>query len=62
MNREFDIEIKEELSRVVKVKAETLGEAIEKVMEMYDKGEIVLDADDFAGKEIHSLESLDKTR
>ena len=42
--KEFDIEVSELLSRTVKVEAETLGDAIEKVMEQYKKGEIVLDA------------------
>ena len=56
MLKKFDIEIKEELARVVTVEAETLGEAIDQVMDMYDKGEIVLDADDFVGKEVHSME------
>lgn len=51
--REFDIEIKEELSRIIKVNAETLGEAIEQVMIQYDKGEIVLDANDFVEKTIN---------
>lgn len=61
MLMKFDIEIKEELARVVTVEAETLGEAIDQVMDMYDKGEIVLDADDFVGKEVHSME-MDKKR
>ncbi len=50
--KEFDIEIKEELSRSIKVKAETLGDAIDQVMGQYKRGEIVLDAGDFAGKTI----------
>ena len=61
MLMKFDIEIKEELARVVTVEAETLGEAIDQVRDMYDKGEIVLDADDFVGKEVHSME-MDKKR
>lgn len=61
MLKKFDIEIKEELALVVTVEAETLGEAIDQVMDMYDKGEIVLDADDFVGKEVNSIET-DKTR
>ena len=61
MLKKFDIEIKEELARVVTVEDETLGEAIDQVMDMYDKGEIVLDADDFVGKEVHSMET-DKKR
>ena len=55
MKKDNEIEIKEELARVIKVKAESLGDAIEEVMEKYDKGEIVLDAEDFVGKEIKSL-------
>lgn len=50
--KEFDIVIKEELARVVKVKAENLEAAIDDVAEQYYRGEIVLDAEDIAGKEI----------
>ena len=35
MDKEFDIEIKEVLSRVETVKAESLDEAINKAMDMY---------------------------
>lgn len=48
--KEFDIEVSEMLSRTVKVEAETLGDAINLVMDKYKKGEIVLDAGDFVGK------------
>lgn len=48
--KDFDIEIREELSRTVTVKAETLGDAIDQVMDQYKRGEIVLDAEDFVGK------------
>ena len=50
--KEYRIEIKEALERVVTVDADNLDEAIDKVVEMYDAGEIVLDAEDFKGKEI----------
>ena len=50
--KDFDIEIREELSRTVTVKAETLGDAINQVMDQYKRGEIVLDAEDFVGKTI----------
>lgn len=50
--KEFDIVIKEELARVIKVKAENLEAAIDDVAERYYRGEIVLDAEDLAGKEI----------
>ena len=60
--KEFDIEIKEELSRTVTMKAETLGDAIEQVMEQYKKGEIVLDAGDFVGKTIDAAPTQQNTR
>ncbi len=44
---EFDIEIREVLSRTESVKAGYYGEAVDKIMDMYRNGEIVLDADDF---------------
>lgn len=44
---EFSIEVREVLSRVEKIPAETLGDAIDDVMDMYKRGEIVLNADDF---------------
>lgn len=43
----FPIEIREVLSRVENIKAETLGDAIDKAMELYKKSEVVLDAEDF---------------
>lgn len=59
--KEFDIEVSELLSRTVKVEAETLGDAIEKVMEQYKKGEIVLDAEDFVGKRIEEKKKCFRT-
>lgn len=53
--KEFDIVIKEELARVVKVKAENLEDAIDNVEEKYYRGEIILDAEDLVGKEIASV-------
>lgn len=46
----IDIEVKEMLSRVVAVDAETVDEAISKVEDMYFREEIVLDYADFDGK------------
>lgn len=46
---EFQIEIKEILSRVETIQADTLGEAIDKAMELYDKQQVVLDYSDFKG-------------
>ena len=42
MEQEFDVEIKEVLSRVQKVKAESLDDAINKAMAMYYAEQIVL--------------------
>jgi hypothetical protein len=56
--KEFDIEVSELLSRTVRVEAETLGDAIEKVMEQYKKGEIVLDAEDFVEKRIEEKKKI----
>lgn len=60
--KEFDIEIREELSRTVTVKAETIGEAIELVMDQYKRGEIVLDAEDFVGKTIDAAPTQQNRR
>ncbi len=43
---EFSIEIREVLSRVEKIPAETLGDAIDEAMDMYKRQKIVLCADD----------------
>lgn len=45
----FDIEIREILSRVENIRADTLGDAIDKAMEMYERSEVVLNADDYQG-------------
>lgn len=60
--KEFDIEIREELSRTVTVKAETIGEAIELVMDQYKRGEIVLEAEDFVGKTIDAAPTQQNRR
>lgn len=60
--KDFDIVIREELARTVTVKAETLGDAIDHVMEMYKKGEIVLDAEDFVGKTIEAARDSQRNK
>ena len=57
--KEYEIEVREELSRVITIKAESLGDAIDHVVEQYKKGEIVLSAEDFVGKTIDAV-SKDK--
>ena len=49
MEKEFDVEIKEVLSRVEHVKAESMDDAINKAMDMYYSEKIVLDAEDMKG-------------
>lgn len=49
MEKEFEIEIQEILSRVETVKAESLDDAINKAMDLYYTEKIVLDANDMKG-------------
>ena len=48
----FEIEIKETLSRIVKVKAKTENEAFAIVKQMYNNEDVILDSDDFVDVEI----------
>jgi tyrosine-protein phosphatase YwqE len=56
MLQEFEIEIKEVLSRVQKVEAESASEAIDRAMEMYYGQEIILDAEDMKGVDFTPME------
>lgn len=58
MSKFYNIEIEEVLQKVVKVKADSLSEAIEKVEERYRDEEYVLDYNDFKGVEFR--EYIDK--
>ena len=49
----FEIEISEQLSRVEKIEAETLGDAIDKAMELYYGQKVILDAMEFLMSELH---------
>lgn len=51
MAKTFEIEIEEILQKVVKVKANSLNEAIDKVEEKYRNEQYVLDYNDFKGVE-----------
>lgn len=55
---EFQIEIREILSRVENIKAETLGDAINKAMEMYEKEQVVLDETDYKGVDYLPMDNL----
>ncbi len=46
MSKEYEVEIKEVLSRIEKIEAGSLAEAIDKAMEKYYAQEIILDAED----------------
>lgn len=52
---EFRIEIKEYLSRIVKIEADSVDEAIAEASKRYKEGGIVLDERDFVIKEIQPL-------
>lgn len=54
--QKFQIEIKEELSRVETIEAETLGEAIDKAMELYYGQKIILDAEDMKGVDFQPMQ------
>lgn len=45
----YEIEIKEELSRVEKIEADSLDEAINKAMNLYYGQKVILDAEDMKG-------------
>jgi len=49
--KEFEIEIKETLSRIIKIKAISENEAFSKVKKMYRDEDIVLDDSDFVETE-----------
>ena len=56
MSKFYNIEIEEILQKVVKVKADSLSEAIEKVEERYRDEEYVLNENDFKGVEFREYE------
>ena len=58
----YEVEIRENLARVVKVEAVSEDAAIEKVEEDYKNGKIVLDANDFVEKEVEVINTLQKCR
>lgn len=60
--RDYEVEVKEVLSRIETVHADSLEEAIDKVMDKYHAQEIVLDAEDFVGVDfLPSEEEKNKT-
>lgn len=51
----YEIEIEEVLQKVVKVKANSLDEAIDKVQERYKNEKYILDYNDFKGVEFREF-------
>lgn len=45
----YDVEIREVLSRVQKIEADSVAEAVDKAEEMYHNEEVVLDSEDYRG-------------
>lgn len=58
MEKEFNIEIKETLSRVEKIKTASLEEAIKKAKDMYYSEKIVLDAQDLTDVDFKPYEEV----
>lgn len=56
MLQEFEIVIKEVLSRIQKVEAESVSEAIDRAMGMYYGQEIILDAEDMKDVDFTPME------
>jgi len=52
----FKIEVRETLSRLIEIEAQSIDEAYLKAKEMYSSQEIVLDADDFVEMELIKIE------
>ena len=60
--RDYEVEVKEVLSRIETIHAESLEDAIDKVMNKYHAQEIILDAEDFVGVDfLTSEEEKNKT-
>jgi hypothetical protein len=47
----FKIEVKETLSRIIEIEANSADEAFSKIQDLYKKEEIALDADDYVETE-----------
>ena len=54
--RQFEVEVRETLSRTVVVPAYSDFDAMERVREHYRSGQLVLDADDYAGVRFNARE------
>ena len=57
----FEIEISEQLARVERIEAETLGDAIDIAMKLYREEKVVLDAEDMKGVDFQPLNQVERT-
>ena len=53
MTLKYKVEVKETLSRIVEVDADSENDAVEKVSALYEREEIVLGADDYVDTDIN---------
>lgn len=53
----YKIKVQETLERIVEIEASSIDEARDKVEEMYNNEEIVLDYSDFVGMEMFDMKS-----
>ena len=58
--QEFQIEIKEELGRVVTIQAQALRQPSDKAMELYYDQKIILDAEDMKGVDFQPMQQEKK--
>lgn len=56
MAKKFKVEIKETMSKVISVKAESKEEALEKVRRMYDECGVILTAEDYESTQMEVIE------
>ena len=57
--RKFEVEVRETLSRTVVTSAYNDLDAMERVRERYRTGQLVLDADDYAGISFNARETVE---
>lgn len=57
--KEYEVEVRETLSRKVKVTAENEEAAVSAVEDMYCRSEIILDAEDYVGVEYLNVKEID---
>ena len=57
--KEYEVEVRETLSRKVKVTADNEEEAILEVEDLYYDCKIILDAEDYVGVEFENVKEID---